>query len=288
LKLISAFVISHLIIMKTIIAATDYAELAENAVDYAAAAIAGLDNYRLVLFNDFSMPIHAMSKAVSAQDVQDMIDENKVLLNAKALLLAEQYGIEVIPVTTFSFVAGAIKELVDKYVPALIVLGMEEKTLEQELLGNTTTSVIKKMHVPVLAVPAKAKYLGLKKVLFSCDVVHGVSEQLLERIKEIALITKAEVEILLINETIEELKAKGADPDCLRRIDEGLEGIDYYFKNIKSDSIIRGISDEIKKLDADLLIMAPQQYGFWGSMVHRSKTRIMASGLNIPLLSFPI
>lgn len=274
--------------MKTIIAATDYAVLAENAVDYAAAAIAGLNNYRLVLFNDFSLPIHSMSKAVSAQDIQDLIDENKVLLEAKALLLAEQYGIEVIPVTTFSFVANAIKDLVAQYEPELIVMGMEEKTLEQELLGNTTTSVIKKLHVPVLAVPAKIKYNGLKKVLFSCDAVHGVSQPLLERIKEIALITKAEVEVLLINETIEELKAKGADPDCLRRIDEGLEGIDYYYKNIKSDSIIQGISDEIKRLDADLLIMAPQKYGFWGSMVHRSKTRLMASGLAIPLLSFPI
>ncbi|NHA05524.1 universal stress protein [Mucilaginibacter sp. HC2] len=274
--------------MKTIIAATDYTELAESAVNYAAAAIAGLNNYRLILFNDFTIPIHAMSAAVSANEVQELIDENKVLLEAKALLLAQQYGIEVLPVTTFSFVAGAIQELITKYAPELIVMGMEEKTLEQELLGNTTTSVIKKLHVPVLAVPANVKYKGLKKVLFSCDVVHGVSGQLLERIKEIALVTQAEVEILLINETVEELKAKGTDLDALRRIDEGLEGIDYYYKNIKSDSIIRGIGGEIKRMDADLLIMAPQQHGFWGSMVHRSKTRIMASGLNIPLLSFPV
>ncbi|WP_255484697.1 universal stress protein [Mucilaginibacter sp. X5P1] len=274
--------------MKTIIAATDYAELAENAVDYAAAAIARQNNYRLVLFNSFTIPIHVMSKAVSAKDVQDLLDENKVLLEAKALLLAQQYGIEVLPLTTFSFVADAIKELIAKYVPELIVMGMEEKTLEQELLGNMTTSVIKKLHIPVLAVPAKAKYRGLKKVLFSCDLVHGISGQLLERIKEIALITQAEVEILLVNETVEELKEKGADPNVLRHIDEGLEGIDYYYKNIKSDSIIRGIADEIKRIDADLLIMAPQQYGFWSSIVHRSKTRIMASGLNIPLLSFPI
>lgn len=273
--------------MKTIIAATDYAELAENAVHYAA-AIARQVKYKLVLFNSFTVPIHAMSAAVSADDVQELLDENKVLLNTKALLIAEQYGIEVVPVTTFAFVKDAIKELIAEYTPELLVMGMGEKTLEQELWGNTTTSVIKTLHVPILAVPAKARYNGIKKVLFSCDIIHGVSGQLLDRIKEIALITQAEVEILLINETVEELKAKGADPDALRRIDEGLEGIDYYYKNIKSDSIIRGIADEIKKINADLLIMAPQQHGFWGSMVHRSKTRIMASGLNIPLLSFPI
>jgi nucleotide-binding universal stress UspA family protein len=273
--------------MKTIIAATNYTELAENAVDYAA-AIARQDKYRLILFNSFTIPIHAMSAAVSAKDVQELLDENRVLLEVKALLLAEQYGIEVLPLTTFSFVGEAIKEMLAKYVPDLVVMGMGEKSLEQELWGNTTTSVIKKLHVPILAVPARARYNGVKKVLFSCDVIRGVSAKLLEGIKQIALVTRAEVEILLINETVEELKAKGADPDALRRIDEGLEGIDYYYKNIKSDSIINCIANEIKRIDANLLIMAPQQHGFWGSMVHRSKTRIMASGLDIPLLSFPI
>jgi hypothetical protein len=102
------------------------------------------------------------------------------------------------------------------------------------------------------------------------------------------LVTKAEIEVLLINQTVEELQEAGGDARALNRIDDGLEGIDYYYKNVKSDSIIDGIANEIKKFGADLLIMVPEQHGFWGSMVHRSKTRIMASGLNIPLFSIPV
>jgi hypothetical protein len=79
----------------------------------------------------------------------------------------------------------------------------------------------------------------------------------------------------------------GVDATALNRIDDGLEGIDYYYKNVQSDSIIEGIANEVKSVAADLLIMVPEQHGFWGSMVHRSKTRIMASGLNIPLFSIP-
>ncbi len=273
--------------MRTIIAATNYTELAENAVDYAA-AISVQGQYRLILFNSFIVPIHAMSAAVPAKDVQELLDENRIILEVKALLLAEQYGIDVLPLTTFACVEEAMEELVVKYAPDLVVMGMGKKSLEQELWGNTTTSLIKKIRVPILAVPAKARYNGFKKVLFSCDVMRGISEQLLERIKEIALVTHSEVEILLINETVDELSMKEGNLDALRHIDESLDGIDYYYKNIKSDSIIRGIADEIKRIDASMLIMAPQQYGFWGSIVHRSKTRIMASGLNIPLLSFPI
>jgi hypothetical protein len=34
--------------------------------------------------------------------------------------------------------------------------------------------------------------------------------------------------------------------------------------------------------------MMPNKYGFWGSLIHRSKTRIMASGSEIPLMSLPL
>jgi nucleotide-binding universal stress UspA family protein len=276
----------NLHIMKTILAATDYTDLAENAVRYAA-GVARLNNYKLILLNDFAISVHATNGLLSADGVEGLIDENRILLESKALLLANEYGIEVVARATFSFIENAIKEVVSEYQPEMIVMGMEEKSLEQELLGNTTTSIIKKLRSPVLAVPANAKFHTPKKVLFACDVLNGVSEQILAQIKNVALTTQAEVEVLLINETVEELKEMGVDAAALNRIDDGLEGIDYYYKNVKSDSIIGGIANEVKNVAADLLIMVPQQHGFWGSMVHRSKTRIMASGLNIPLLSIP-
>ena len=181
-----------------------------------------------------------------------------------------------------------LKSLIDEYQANLVVLGMPSKTLEQDLLGNTTTSVIKNLRTPVLAVPAEAKFEGTKKVLFACDMLKGVSELLLSRIKNLALIIGAEVEVLLINETIEELKDKGADPLIYENVSHQLDGIDYYYKNLRSDSIIHSIEQEIKNFQADLLIMVPEKHGFWDSMIHRSKTRIMAAGLHIPLLSIPI
>lgn len=273
--------------MKTILAATDYTDLAENAIHYAA-GIARLNNHQLILLNDFSISVHATNARLSAESVQELIDENRLLLESKAFLLADEYGIQVIARATFSFIENAIWEVFAEYQPEMIVMGMEEKSLEQDLLGNTTTSIIKKLRAPVLAVPANVKFHVPKKVLFACDVLHGLSEPILARIKNVGLVTQAEVEVLLINETVAELKEKGVDAAILNRIDDGLEGIDYYYKNVKSDSIIEGIANEIKSLGADLLIMAPEEHGFWGSMVHRSKTRIMASGLNIPLFSIPV
>ncbi|MBS1665255.1 MAG: universal stress protein [Bacteroidetes bacterium] len=272
----------------TIIAATDYSEIAENAVEYAA-AVAKFVKAKLVLLNDLTLTVSTSNSQLPAHRIQELIDENATRLAEKASSLSARYGIEVSPKATFSFVANELKLLLSEHEDNLVVvMGMAEKTIEQDLWGNTTTSVIKKLHSPVLAVPAGARFEGIKKVLFACDLLHGVSAQLLERIKTIAVDNQAEVEVLLVNETVEELKQKGESRDALKDIDEGLEGIVYYYKNIKSDSVIEAIKNEVEKSGANLLIMAPQKHGFWDAVIHQSKTRKMAAGLDIPLLSIPV
>ncbi|UOE47758.1 universal stress protein [Mucilaginibacter sp. SMC90] len=110
--------------MRAILAATNYTGLAENAVKYAA-GIARQNNYKLILLNDFTISVH-VENARSAGWVDELINENKILLESKALLLADEYGIEVFAKATFSFIDNAIKKLVAEYQPELIVMGMEE------------------------------------------------------------------------------------------------------------------------------------------------------------------
>ena len=181
-----------------------------------------------------------------------------------------------------------MKELLRKYDVGLVVLGMHTKTLEQDLWGNTTTKAIKKLKLPVLAVPLGAKFEGVRKVLFACDVLTGVSEKVLLNIKELALSLNAEVEVFNVNRALEELKKEDTELSATDTIDDGLEGITYYYKQVKSNAVIKEIEKEIAVFGADMLIMVPKKYGFWASLVHTSKTRIMASGLQIPLLSIPI
>ncbi|HEY0175411.1 MAG TPA: universal stress protein, partial [Pedobacter sp.] len=61
----------------------------------------------------------------------------------------------------------------------------------------------------------------------------------------------------------------------------------YSFKDVQSGAVIQAIKKEIIAAEAELLIMVPGKYGFWSSLLHRSKTNMMASGLNVPLLSVP-
>lgn len=275
------------IVMTTIIVATDFSEVAENAVEYAAAAAKHSDA-RLILFNSFEIPVHAANTLLPASSIQRLLGDNEIRLIERALALSLDYDIEVGHESALSFVEDELKALLLKYEASLVVLGMNTKSLEQDLWGNTTTSAIKKLKLPVLAVPLGARFEGTRKVLFACDVLSGVSERVLAQVKELAISLAAEVEVFNVNEALEELKAEGADQPGTNAIDDGLEGISYYYKNVKSNAVIAEIEKEIEIFGADMLIMVPKKYGFWASLVHRSKTRMMASGLHIPLLSIPI
>lgn len=277
----------YTILMVTIIVATDFSEVAENAVEYAAAA-AKHGNARLVLFNSYVLPVHAANTILPASSIQKLMDENENRLQERALDLSKTYGIKVGFEARFSFVEDELSDLIDRHKADLLVLGMKARTLEQDLMGNTTTAAIKKLKFPVLAVPIGAKFGEIKKILFACDVLRGVPKKILKRIKELATSLNAEVEVFHVNNAIEEMKTDHPALSSKDGIGSGLSGVSYYYKNVKSNEVIKEIEKEIKEFKADLLIMIPNKYGFWASLVHRSKTRVMASGLDIPLFSIPI
>ncbi len=272
--------------MKKIIAATDFSPVAENAVAYAA-SIAKQTGSELILYNAFVVPVHAANAMLPADGIQELLEQRKNRLEAKALLLAAVYDIKVRHEANFSFIEDELLLLIRKYKADLLVLGMPAKTLEQDLWGNTTTAAIKKLKFPVLAVPAGARPDHIKKVLFACDVLGGLSDKVLLSIRELAALFNAEVEVFNVDQKVEVLQSE-ASPEVFNALDEGLDGISYYYKNVKSNTVIKAIESEIKAFEADILIMVPKKYGFWSSIVHKSKTRTMASGLDIPLLSIPV
>jgi len=105
--------------MDTIIAATDYSPLAENAADYAA-ALAKMAGERLVLLNDFVVTPDAENARIPEHQYQKLLELNKLHLAKRALSLSERYGIEVIPRATSSYVENELRNLISEYEPRVL------------------------------------------------------------------------------------------------------------------------------------------------------------------------
>jgi len=106
----------------------------------------------------------------------------------------------------------------------------------------------------------------------------------LDKFRDVAMAFQAEVEIFHVQKPLEkeEMEFPGKD-----RIEGIFKEVKHSYKKIGSGAVLEEIQREIKATEADLLIMVPQKYGFWESLIHRSKTRVMALGSEIPLLSIP-
>lgn len=271
--------------MRTIIVATDFSDIAENAVEYAATG-ASIINAKIVLFNSFKLPLHASNTILSVENVQAMIDKNNLNLKNRAQDLIKRYDIEVEVESSLLSVEDEVERLIEHHNAEMVIMGMAQRSLEQDLLGNTTTNVIQKLKFPVLAVPQGVTFKPVKRILYACDVMRGIQKKILDRIKEIAQSWNAEIEVFNVQEKVAALQDEASDPS--KFLKDEMDSIQYFYKNVASNTIIKEIKNEIVNYQPDLIIMVPNRYGFWASIVHRSKTRMMAAGLDIPLLSIPL
>lgn len=268
--------------------ATDYSKEAENAVEYAAGA-AKVAGARLVLFHLYKLSVHAMNSRLGPASFDDLYTASRKRLEDRAASVAAQYGIRVEADWHKDDFYLELKQSIAHFNADIVVLGMPEKSLEQDLLGNTTTGVIFRMKFPVLAVPYGVKFNGIKTILFAADILRGVHLDVLSRVKAVAADFGAEqVEIFHVSEKVEELEKEGIKASAESMFGEKAGDVRYFYKNVESNAVIREIQRELMEVEADLLIMVPNRYGFWASLVHRSKTRIMASGSSVPLLSLPL
>lgn len=270
--------------MQTIVVSTDFSEEAENAAAYAA-GLARQIRVRVILFNSFTLPVHAANARLSASSIDSLEEHNRSLLEEKASRLAESFGIEVDYESSFlTSIYEGLDDLMVRYQAEFIVMGMAPRTLGQDLFGNTTTSVIMKLKYPVLAIPLGVRFDGIRKILFACEAYRDVPPPIIEKIKSLASRVRAEIGILHVSGSV-------GTPEDERyerlAIEEGFADVPHHYKVVRSEGVIDQIAGELRTSKAEMLIMIPRKYGFWESLVHRSKTRLMASNNEVPLFSIP-
>lgn len=267
--------------MKSIIVSTDFSDEAENALKYSR-HLAKNTGAKLVLFNSFVIPLHASNTLLPGALMLELENNNRQLLEEKAVEIGEDLDV-LIETGFLEQVEDGLEVLFAKHNADMVVMGMASKSVEQEIFGNTTTSAILKLKYPVLAVPLLTKYEKIDQILFACDDLNKVDVPVLNKIKLLAEELGASLEIF----HVEKRRSDSSQEIVLEKEITPFTDIEHRYRSIEADDVIQSIKEEIIRTNAKLLIMIPRQHSFWESLIHRSKTRLMASGLSIPLLSIP-
>lgn len=279
--------------MRRILVPTDFSGNATKAVDYAV-AMAGKAGAEIILLNAFAAVDNTLSP------VRGLLEEynNCIVADAKEKLKTLKENIEkksVIQVRT-KFINGGIRDSILKCAgdenANLIVMGTRGASgINRMLWGSTTASVIGTSNIPVLAIPQKAEWRGIKNILFATRHF-AADDHTFIPILELAEREAAVVHVAVFTDTDDkDLVNYLEDARLLMAYQETLPSKFKYVKfkteHLEGKDFDNTIKKYIKEHAIDMLVMTTHKRGFWERIFNRSMTRSMAYQTKIPLLAIP-
>jgi nucleotide-binding universal stress UspA family protein len=258
--------------MKTIIVPTDFSVPAENAAVFAA-QLAGSIGASLVLLHVYQIPV-SMNEVpvmmVSAEALKQNAEGS--LTRSKELLSKNFPSLQIRTESRMGDIVDELKDLSRETDPYLVVVSSNAaKGVERFLLGSTSLSIIRRSHIPVLAIPASVKKAQFANIALAIDDPEASFPE--ARIMEITNDLKAVLHIVHVQSKKED--SKELNPATLRHA-----GINV----IRDDEFIHGIQSFISTKQIDLLILLPHKHSVVERLFFKTHTAELMEKLQIPLL----
>jgi nucleotide-binding universal stress UspA family protein len=267
--------------MRKILVATDYSESAENAIRYGV-NLANQFGSQLTLMSAIDKP-YAGSEAGMLLDAEGDAHHqiNQMMARLRDGIQSKMRNGARVDMRTIDGVPGTvIPRLAKRHDYELIVMGTTGSTAAREIFtGSVANATIKNSELPVLAVPARASYTPIRRVLLSVgrDKIDG-ERVLLPLIK---LLRAYDAELIIYHADTDG-EGKGYDPSLTRH----LEGIRHRFvvHPASRGELAGGIKQAMDEQGADLLCMIYRDRGFFGRLFNQSTVSKVVFDSEVPLL----
>ncbi|XZF15711.1 universal stress protein [Chitinophagaceae bacterium MMS25-I14] len=267
--------------MKNIIVPVDFSSVSLNAMHYAAALAQKLQATILLMHNIqvpvtiSEIPVPFENYELLTQSAQQQLDELKLQLN-------KRYS--TITVNTYvstGYFRQEIEKLAEETSPVLIVMGSEGTgAAEAFMLGSNTLSVAKHLSCPLIIIPPRAAYSGIKKVAYACDMEH--EPEVLPGIRDMVNALDAQLEIFYVY-----------DPDH-RMPEEVLLTSQHMYNTLSavrpsvhivtSKDIRAGIEKFVQDNDVDILLVVAGKHTFPSGLFHESISKKIVLHPFVPVL----
>ena len=271
--------------MNTILFPTDFSKNADNALQYAV-KIASLTQSKLVLFHSYHVPVTTPDVVYADYQVYNEELENsfKEKLQQKIEEIHKNNpGLTCDISVNYGFALDSIINYSESNKVDLIIMGTRGASgLKEVVFGSITASVIEKASCPVLAVPEKAPFKGINKIVFATDL-ENAEDDTRTKIIEFAKSFDAHLEVLYIQT---ELEIDEEKDKIFEHINENVDYPKTSFHIEVFQDIEEGIEKFVKRHNPDVLAMITHKRGAIEKLFHRSITKKMAYHSQLPLLAF--
>ena len=186
-------------------------------------------------------------------------------------------------ITEIGFVAQAIKSIVSAQGIDLVVIGSNNTPRKSEFWGSNTLEVIKKIKVPILAIPSDASLFRIEKITLASDFKKITDPNIFNFIKNFATIFKANIQILNLDYSKNSLSQDKIKAKL--EFDRIFDGVKHSFHFKSSPDFELGISEHMLSEDSDILIIIPRDHNFFASFFKRNLVTSLVLKTKIPLLT---
>lgn len=272
--------------MKKILSPTDFSESATNAFVHAL-EFAKIVNAELILLHTFEIPVY---------DSQFFPENYAAIYSSIELAKFEMFKDEIPKLRTIADERNLgdivikhrlmdgdliynLKNAVEEDKVDFVIMGTSGVTdWTKFFLGSNTNAVISEIKVPVLCIPADAKYKKIKTIGFTTRYREKDKAEL-RKVLNIARKTNAKVKSLYVKTTSTDV----ADT-TIKEWEKEFANENVEFLVLPSDEVKETILDFILYKDIDVLTTITHKRSFFESLFESSFTKKIAKEVSIPVL----
>lgn len=271
--------------MKTILVPTDFSENSENALDYAV-ELAKITKAKIVLMLAYQ-PIVVPSEVPIIIPTEELEENTMKELHKIGKEIHQKHGNQLIIeyASRCGFPAEEIHLFAEKKNVDLIVMGVEgTDSLTEKMIGNITSSVIKKAKCPVLAIDKRVKFKEIKKIALACDYEETNNSSILGPLTEFSKFFDAHIYILNVTQEMETITTVNKAIEGVK-LNQSLEKLNHSFHYTMNEDVVEGINSFVEKMEIDMVVMIPRIHSALHNLFHEPNSKRMAFHTRVPLLA---
>ncbi len=273
--------------MQTILVPVDFSTTAKNAAVYAAGLAGEMNCKKIILYHAYQVPV-STDASMGAVDLVGMNEISKGSKEGLELAANNLRGIcsadiAIDTVSECSLLISGIIDISKKNKVDLIVMGITGgDKLEEVIIGSNAVHVAKHAEVPVIIVPADAKFTEIKNILLACDFKKVAETTPVEPIKKMLDATDAKLFVLNVDSENKGFSAETPFESLM--LDTLLHGYNPEYHFMDGTDFTQAINRFAVDNNIDLIITIPKKHGLFEGLFKRSHTKALAFHTHVPMM----
>jgi nucleotide-binding universal stress UspA family protein len=268
--------------MKTFLVPVDFSATSVNAAEYAVTLAKEITGVDIILYNVYSR-ISVASLTEKEKGSRKMVTESELKRLKRKLRASDDQNISV-ESEEGSFIDNLERYVLSNHIDMVIMGITGSSRIKQVFMGTNTLNVIRHIKTPVMIIPPKAEFSGLKNVLFTSDFKDVARTTPFDPLKKILDLFKPNLHILNVDsehyiELTDEFKIERA------AMEEKLDAYNPEFSFLRAYDFLDGINRfaEVKEIDA--IITVPRTHNFLSQLFKTSHTKKLAYHSHVPIIA---